>query len=205
MRRSSRASSRASCAPRVERHSTRSTARRAAPCSRRPASWASSPRTNLPPPRSRRQTDSSAPTSSWSIVMACTRGLPPLVVGALAGLDASVTVERPEVGRPAAVTGPTALLAVGGRQGETLRFAATGTDATQALERIGELVDERLRRIARTGADSGRGPGDCGLPLRRDRGQPGSRGRRSGSDARTDRGASVGRSARARARGPTSR
>jgi phosphotransferase system enzyme I (PtsI) len=63
-----------------------------------------------------------------------------LVVGALSGLDASVTVERPGVGRPAAVTGPTALLAVGGRQGEILRFAATGPDAGAALQRIGALV-----------------------------------------------------------------
>ena len=65
-----------------------------------------------------------------------------LLVGALAGLDATVTVERPGVGRPAAVTGPTALLAVGGRQGETLRFTATGADAAAALEKIGALVAE---------------------------------------------------------------
>jgi phosphotransferase system enzyme I (PtsI) len=63
-----------------------------------------------------------------------------LVVGLLTGLEVAVTVERLGAGRPAALTGPTALLAVGGRQGETLRFAASGPDAAVVLERIGQLV-----------------------------------------------------------------
>lgn len=63
-----------------------------------------------------------------------------MIMGALAGLDAVVTVRR---GGPSAalveVTGPTALLALGGRQGERLGFSATGPDAEVAVGRVAEL------------------------------------------------------------------
>jgi phosphoenolpyruvate-protein phosphotransferase/dihydroxyacetone kinase phosphotransfer subunit len=65
-----------------------------------------------------------------------------LIVGALSGLDAALTVEnlaRP--GKAVAVTGPIALLAIGGRQGQTVRFSTTGPDANALLVRVTELVE----------------------------------------------------------------
>ena len=64
------------------------------------------------------------------------------VSSSLSGLDATVTVER--VGSTLGaleITGPTALLAVGGRQGERLLFSASGVDAELALAHIRELVE----------------------------------------------------------------
>jgi phosphotransferase system enzyme I (PtsI) len=64
------------------------------------------------------------------------------LVSALTGLDAIVTVQR--VGGSAKaveLSGPTALLAIGGRQGDRLRFGASGPDAAAVLSRITELVE----------------------------------------------------------------
>ncbi len=65
-----------------------------------------------------------------------------LIVAALANLDATLTVQN--LDRPGtaavAVTGPTALLALGASQGQTLRFSAAGPDADALLSRITALV-----------------------------------------------------------------
>ena len=64
-----------------------------------------------------------------------------LLVAALGGLDAEVTVANTRTGRPpVAVTGTTALLTIDGRNGDTLRFGASGADAQEALNRIADLV-----------------------------------------------------------------
>lgn len=64
-----------------------------------------------------------------------------LLVSALGGLDAAVTVENLRTGRPpVAVSGTTALLTIDGRNGDTLRFGASGPDADEALHRVADLV-----------------------------------------------------------------
>ena len=65
-----------------------------------------------------------------------------LVVSALGGLDATVTVENLRTHRaPVAVTGTTALLTLDARLGDLLRFGAAGPDAVEALDRITDLVE----------------------------------------------------------------
>ncbi|MBA3019522.1 MAG: HPr family phosphocarrier protein [Propionicimonas sp.] len=64
-----------------------------------------------------------------------------MIMAALTGLDAVLRVQRRDAAEAALeVTGPTALMAVGGRQGDHLRFAAAGPDAEVALQRVGQLV-----------------------------------------------------------------
>lgn len=64
-----------------------------------------------------------------------------MIMAALTGLDAVLRVQRLGGSEAALeVTGPTALMAVGGRQGECLRFAAAGPDAEVALQRVSQLV-----------------------------------------------------------------
>lgn len=64
-----------------------------------------------------------------------------MLVSALGGLDAAVTVQNLRTGRPAAaLSGTTALLTLDGRLGDTLRFGASGPDADEALTRIADLV-----------------------------------------------------------------
>lgn len=64
-----------------------------------------------------------------------------LIVGAQEGLEAVLTAEnlaRP--GKVVTVTGPTALLALGARQGHIMRFWASGPDAQELLARVTQLV-----------------------------------------------------------------
>ena len=64
-----------------------------------------------------------------------------MLVSALGGLDAAVTVQNLRTGRPAAaLSGTTALLTLDGRLGDTLRFGASGPDGDEALSRIADLV-----------------------------------------------------------------
>jgi phosphotransferase system enzyme I (PtsI) len=83
-----------------------------------------------------------------------------LLVGALTGLKAQVWVHKPG-GAPIEVTGTTALLILGARQGDTVTFHASGEDGSQALSRIMTLVrdgfgelDAAEARTASAGAES---------------------------------------------------
>ncbi len=82
-----------------------------------------------------------------------------LLVSALGGLDAAVTVQNLRTGRPpVAVSGTTALLTIDGRNGDTLRFGASGPDADEALHRVADLVGrgfDELGTPAPTGAAVG--------------------------------------------------
>lgn len=64
-----------------------------------------------------------------------------LVVAALAGKHASLAVARAD-GTLVPVTGPTALLGLGARQGDRVRFVATGADAEAVIERVTALVED---------------------------------------------------------------
>lgn len=64
------------------------------------------------------------------------------LIAALAGVDASVTATNLRSGAgPVALTGPTALLTLDARAGDTVRFTASGPDAAAALEVIRDLVE----------------------------------------------------------------
>lgn len=72
-----------------------------------------------------------------------------LLVSALGGLDAVLTVANLRTGRPAvAVSGTTALLTIDGRNGDTLRFGASGPDADEALRRVADLVERGFDEVA---------------------------------------------------------
>ena len=76
-----------------------------------------------------------------------------MLVSALGGLDAAVTVANLRTGRPAAtLSGTTALLTLDGRLGDTLRFGASGPDADEALTRIADLVGRGFDEMDLTAA-----------------------------------------------------
>ncbi len=64
-----------------------------------------------------------------------------MLAGALSGLDAVVTLENPRTGTPpVALTGPTSILLLAARQGDTLAATARGVDARAALDALDTLL-----------------------------------------------------------------
>ena len=83
-----------------------------------------------------------------------------LVIGALAGRDALLRVARPG-SDPVRVSGPTALLALGVSQGETLRLTAEGADARALLDELTALFADGFGEPTDP-APGGAGTGDPG-------------------------------------------
>ena len=82
-----------------------------------------------------------------------------MLVSALGGLDATVTVANLRTGRPAAtLSGTTALLTLDGRLGDTLRFGASGPDADEALARVADLVGRGFDEMDLTAAQAAGAP-----------------------------------------------
>jgi phosphotransferase system enzyme I (PtsI) len=66
-----------------------------------------------------------------------------MVVAALTGLDASVTVSNLRTSSaPAPANSPTALLTLAAREGDTVRIAASGPDAAEAISVVSTLVKD---------------------------------------------------------------
>lgn len=64
-----------------------------------------------------------------------------LLIGALAGLEATVTLANVRTGKPpVTLTGPTSILMLAARKGDRLTATASGADARAALDAIAELV-----------------------------------------------------------------
>ena len=97
-----------------------------------------------------------------------------LLVGALAGLDAAITIENPRTGKPPiAITGPTSILMLAARKGDHLLVTGSGTEARAALDAFeallragfGEPLD--AAPVTRTAGPLGVSPGRAVGPVLR--------------------------------------
>ena len=78
-----------------------------------------------------------------------------MLVAALAGLQTRVMLTNRRTGAgPADATSPTALLALGGREGDAIDVRATGPDAARALKVVRELAVDGFGEMGATGAAS---------------------------------------------------
>ncbi|WP_017884155.1 dihydroxyacetone kinase phosphoryl donor subunit DhaM [Leucobacter sp. UCD-THU] len=95
-----------------------------------------------------------------------------LIVAALAGRDAKLRIARAGA-EPVRVSGPTALLALGARQGERLTLSAAGADARAVLDELAALFADGFGEPIESAETSGTAGGDVAAPPDSDSGAAG--------------------------------